>query len=104
PLDGEAERVVDHAALRLVPAGEAGEDRQARRVRRCPARWPPMVRAAGPGAAAPGVPAAALLFQPAELVEPAGVAVEQQGGVVAAALDVYALRDRVTHAGSFVRV
>ena len=46
-LDGEAQRVVDHAARDLVVAGEAGQDRQARGVGRRPARGPHPVRAAG---------------------------------------------------------
>src|SRR5437899_2623189 len=57
-LDGEAERVVDDAALGLVVAREAGEDRQAGRVGRGPARRPELVRAQAPGRSRPGAPAA----------------------------------------------
>src|SRR5438045_6653305 len=63
-----------------------------------------MVRAQAPGGTGPGVPAAALLLQAAELVEAARGLVEQQRVVVAPALDVDALRDRVADVVALVRV
>src|SRR5205823_669564 len=77
-LNREPERVVDHAAARLVVAREAGKDRQAGRVRGCPACRSDLVRAQAPGRTGPGVPAAALRRETAELVEAAGGAVDQQ--------------------------
>src|SRR3954470_24277272 len=96
--------MVDHAAPGLVPAREAGEDGQACRVGRRPAGRPNVVRAQAPGRAGPRVPPAALLLQPAQLVEPAGVALEQERVVVAAALDVDAPGDRIADAVALVRV
>ena len=74
----EAQRVVDDSALRLVPAGQSREDRQACRVGRRPGRGADAVRAQAPSRACPGVPAASGVREPAELVEPARVPVEEQ--------------------------
>src|SRR5436190_8681257 len=63
-----------------------------------------MVRAQAPGGTGPGVPAAALLLQAAELVQAARALVEQQRVVVAPALDVDALRDRVADVVALVAV
>ncbi len=103
-LDGEAESVVDHAALRLVVAGEPREDRQARGVGRRPPGRPDLVRAQVPGRACPRVPAAVALLETAELVEAAGALVEQQRVMVASAFDVHALRDRVSDMIALVAV
>ena len=96
--------MVDHAAARLVVAGEAGKDRQAGRVCGGPAGGPNPVREQAPGRTGPGMPVAALLREAAELVEAAGAAVEQERVVVAAALDVDALRDRVADVVALVVV
>ena len=100
----EAQRVVDDSALRLVPAGQSREDRQACRIGRRPGRGADAVRAQAPSRACPGVPAASGVREPAELVEPARVPVEEQRVMVASVLDVNPLRDRVTHAVALVRV
>src|SRR5512132_1986949 len=95
PRRREPQRMVDDSALRLVPAGQAREDRQAGGVGRCPGRRPNAVGAQAPGRAGPGVPATTRAREPAEFVESAGVPVDEQRMVVASVLDVDPLRDRV---------
>ena len=101
-LHREAQRVVDASGRRVAaPAREAGEDRQPRGVGRRPAGRPQRVRAQVPDGAGPGRPAAALLVQCVELVEPAGIAVDDQRVTVAfvemprRAFDRHTGRDRV---------
>ena len=102
--DGEAQGVVDPAARDLVVAGEARQDRRARRrrptsSRRGAARFERRFQIA-PGS---GRPAAADPAKRVELVELAGVAVDDQRVPVAvgagAALDLDAGRDRVRARG-----
>ena len=70
--------MVDRAARDLVVAREAGEDRQAGRVGRRPARRSEPVRPQVPDRARAGVPAAARPRERVQLVEPARVAVDDQ--------------------------
>ena len=81
--DGEAERVVDPARRHLVVAREPGQDREPGGVGRRPAGGAHAVRAQVPDRARPGRPAAADPAQRVELVEPAGVAVDDEGVAVA---------------------
>ena len=75
--DGDAERVVDPAPRDVLVAGEAGEDRQACGVGGRPAGGAKAVRAEAPDRARAGRPATALAAEGEELVEPAGVAVDE---------------------------
>jgi hypothetical protein len=104
PRRREPQRMVDDSALRLVPAGQAREDRQAGGVGRCPGRRPNVVRAQAPGRARPGVPATTRAREPAELVEAAGVPVDEQRMVVASVLDVNPFRDWVADSIALVCV
>ena len=100
-LDGEAQRVADHAGRRVaVPAREPGQDRQPGRVGRRPAGRAERVRAEVPDRTRSGRPAAADALQGVELVQLAAVAVDDQRVAVAVAgvrlpLDGNLRRDRV---------
>ncbi len=107
-LRREAKRVVDHAARDLVPAGEAGEDRQPGGIGGRPARMPEVIRAKAPGRTRAGRPAVARVAQVVQLVEPARALVHQDRVPVArrlrASLDVDVPRDRVADAVGLVGV
>ena len=66
----------------LVVAGEPGEDRQAGRIGRGPTCRPEPVRAQAPDRSRACPPAGARATEVVELVEPAGVAVDDQGVTV----------------------
>src|SRR5205823_7863000 len=86
-LSGEADRVFDGTRLHLVPADQPGKDRQPRRVRRGPAKWAQRVRAEGEDGARPGGPTGPTACEVEELVERAGIAVDDQRVAIAATLN-----------------
>src|ERR1700694_2369954 len=107
-LNREPERMVDDSTLDLVVAGEAGEDWEACGVCGGPSGGPDSVRGGFRDRPGAGVPAATLWIEGIELVEPAGVAVDNEcvpvAGGGAAALDLHVARDRIRAAVGLIGV
>ena len=93
--DGDAQRVVDDAAVGLLAAGEARQDREAGGVGGGPALGAQRVRLQVPDRAAVGVPARALALGGEQLEELAVALAQRQHVAVAAALDRRVERCRV---------
>jgi hypothetical protein len=83
--DGQPQAVVDRAVAELVVAGQSGQDREARRVGRGPARGAKAVRAQAPGRTRAGAPALASAHRVGgkELPQPAAVAVDDEHVAIA---------------------
>ena len=100
----KTERVPDGALRDLLVAHEPRQDRQAGGVGRRPRRRANAVRTQAPGRAGPCVPGSGRAREPAELVETAGVAVDEQRVMVASVFDMDALPDRIADAIALVRI
>ena len=101
--DGDPQRVADDAAVSLVAAREAGQDRQPGGVGGRPALGAQRVRAQVPGRAAVGVPARALALGRVELEQLAVALAQRQHVAIATALDRRVERRRVRAGVRLVR-
>src|SRR5207249_172331 len=86
-LGGEADRVSDRARLHLVPAHQPGEKWQAGGIGRRPSQRAQRVRAEGEDRARPCRPRRSAAGEIVELVQRAGIAVDDQRVTIAAILD-----------------